>query len=83
AGLARPAVAAGAATAAGLSAAARCDRPAPALAAGVVAVVGTYLLLGRALGVPGVALPVVPARSLPRLLTRRLRHGCFRFRRSR
>ncbi|CAL9568451.1 lipid II flippase MurJ [Streptomyces sp. enrichment culture] len=81
--LARPALAAGAATVAGLSAAARCDRPAPALAAGALAVAGTYLLLGRALGVQGVAPATATLRSVSRSLLRRLRHGCFRFRRFR
>ncbi|MFE0803488.1 murein biosynthesis integral membrane protein MurJ [Streptomyces sp. NPDC058812] len=74
--LGRPVLAAAGATVAGAPVAARFTVPAVSLAAGVVTVVGVFVLLGRVLRVQGVA----PALDFVRSVTRRLPHGRFGFR---
>ncbi|MFB6555677.1 murein biosynthesis integral membrane protein MurJ [Streptomyces sp. NPDC056405] len=74
--LVRPVLAAAGATVAGALVTDRFTVPAVSLAAGVVAVVGVFVLLGRVLRVQG----VVPALDLVRSVTRRLPHGRFGFR---
>ncbi|MFJ8144713.1 murein biosynthesis integral membrane protein MurJ [Streptomyces sp. NPDC096048] len=74
--LVRPVLAAAGATVAGALVADRLTVPAVSLAAGVVTVVGVFVLLGRVLRVQGVA----PALDLVRSVTRRLPHGRFGFR---
>ncbi|MFE1023180.1 murein biosynthesis integral membrane protein MurJ [Streptomyces sp. NPDC058818] len=74
--LVRPALAAAGATVVGAPVADRFTVPAVSLAAGVVTVVGVFVLLGRVLRVQG----VVPALDFVRSVTRRLPHGRFGFR---
>ncbi|MEV5881761.1 lipid II flippase MurJ [Streptomyces sp. NPDC052020] len=74
AGLGGPAGAAAVATAAGALAAGRCGSPALGLLAGAVTVTAVFVLLGRALGVQGVATALGSVRSV---VSRRLPHDCF------
>jgi len=74
--LARPVLAAAGATVVGAPVADLFTVPAVSLAAGVVTVVGVFVLLGRVLRVQG----VVPALDFVRSVTRRLPHGRFGFR---
>ncbi|MBQ1101150.1 hypothetical protein KBY55_35165 [Streptomyces sp. b94] len=71
--LVRPVLAAAGATVAGAPVAGLFTGPAVSLAAGVVTVVGVFVLLGRVLRVQG----VVPALYFVRSVTRRLPHGRF------
>ncbi|ANB06474.1 hypothetical protein SAM40697_2515 [Streptomyces ambofaciens] len=92
--LGRSALAAAGATLAGAAVAAGFDGPAVSLAAGAAAVGGAFVVLGLALGVPGVA-PALASLGSPRLrsllrrlrlppvprsVSRRLPHGRFSFR---
>ncbi|WND37532.1 lipid II flippase MurJ [Streptomyces sp. BB1-1-1] len=74
--LVRPVLAAAGATVVGAPVADLFTVPAVSLAAGVVTVVGVFVLLGRVLRVQG----VVPALDFVRSVTRRLPHGRFGFR---
>ncbi|WP_121747063.1 lipid II flippase MurJ [Streptomyces sp. E2N166] len=74
--LVRPVLAAAGATVVGAPVAGLFTVPAVSLAAGVVTVVGVFVLLGRVLRVQG----VVPALDFVRSVTRRLPHGRFGFR---
>ncbi|MGW7277673.1 murein biosynthesis integral membrane protein MurJ [Streptomyces sp. NPDC054844] len=74
--LVRPVLAAAGATVAGAPVAGLFTGPAVSLAAGVVTVVGVFVLLGRVLRVQG----VVPALDFVHSVTRRLPHARFGFR---